>query len=111
MDVQGKKMLVVSAHPGDLLWRSSGAVAKHVKEGGTVDVIVVTYGTGGEANEVMKLPGMTVEECKAQRKRDTERACEILGVRSVEFFDCEDYPFEGTREQHMRLAKRCPLLE
>ena len=111
MEMQGKKMLVVSAHPGDLLWRCSGAIAKHVKEGGTVDVVIVTYGTGGEANEVMKLPGMTVEQCKAERKRDTEKAADILGVRSIEFFDCEDYPFEGTKEQHRRLAKKIRMIE
>jgi len=111
MNVKDSKMLVVSAHPGDLLWRCSGAVAKHVKQGGVVDVVVVTYGTGGEANEVMKQPGMTVEECKAQRKRDTEKAAQILGVRSIEFFDYEDYPFEASREQHLRLAKKIRQLE
>ncbi len=111
MDCSGKKMLVVTAHPGDLLWRCSGSVAKHVALGGTVDVIIVTYGTGGEANEVMKLPGMTVEKCKEQRKADTEKACAIMGVRSVEFFDYEDYPFEATREQLTRLAKRIREIE
>ncbi|MGI6404390.1 MAG: PIG-L deacetylase family protein [Oscillospiraceae bacterium] len=111
MDFSGKKMLVVSAHPGDLLWRCSGAIAKHVSMGGTADVVIITYGTGGEANEVMKQPGMTVEQCKAERKRDTEKAAEILGVRSIEFFDCEDYPFEATREQHRRLAKKIRQIE
>ena len=32
----GKKMLVVSAHPGDVLWRCSGAIGKHTQLGGTV---------------------------------------------------------------------------
>ena len=53
MDMTGKKMLVVSAHPGDVLWRCSGAIAKHVKLGGTVDVVVLTMGTGGEAKYVI----------------------------------------------------------
>ena len=111
MDMKGKKMLVVAAHPGDMLWRCSGAIAKHVKEGGIVDAVIVTYGTGGEADEVMKLPGMTVEKCKAQRKADTEKAAAILGIRNIEFFDYEDYPFEVTREQCQRLAKTVRLLE
>ena len=111
MDAKGSKMLVVSAHPGDLLWRCSGAVAKHVRMGGTVDIVIVTYGTGGEANEVMKQPGMTVEMCKEQRKRDTQKAAGILGARSIEFFDFEDYPFEATREQHLRLAKKIREIE
>lgn len=111
MKIEGSKMLVVSAHPGDLLWRCSGSVAKHVAGGGTVDIVIVTYGTGGEANEVMKLPGMTVEQCKAQRKADTEKAAAILGARSIEFFDYEDYPFEATREQCRRLAKKIREIE
>lgn len=32
----GKKMLVVSAHPGDVLWRCSGAIGKRTQLGGTV---------------------------------------------------------------------------
>lgn len=111
MEMKGKKMLVVSAHPGDLLWRCSGAIAKHVGEGGIVDVVIVTYGTGGEANEVMKQPGMTVEQCKNMRKHDTEKAAGILGVRSIEFFDFDDYPFQATKEQHMLLAKKIRLIE
>lgn len=102
----GKRMLVVSAHPGDVLWRCSGAIAKHVKIGGTVDIVIVTYGTGGEANEVMKQPGMTVEGCKAERKRDIEKAGKILGVRSLEIFDYDDYPFEMTEKKCLRLAKK-----
>ena len=54
MDMNGKKMLVVAAHPGDVLWRCSGAIAKHVKLGGIVDTVVLTYGTGGEANELFE---------------------------------------------------------
>lgn len=111
MEVRGSKMLVVSAHPGDLLWRCSGAVAKHVRMGGIAEAVVVTYGTGGEANEVMKQPGMTVAECKRQRRRDTEKAAAILGIRELDFYDYEDYPFEATREQHLRLAKKIRLYE
>ena len=79
MDMTGKKMLVVGAHPGDVLWRCSGAIAKHVKLGGTVEVIVVTYGTGGEANELFKA-GYTIETAKKQRFEDFGKAMDILGV-------------------------------
>ena len=106
MDWSGSSMLIVAAHPGDLLWRCSGAAARHVQLGGTVDIVVATYGTGGEANELMKLPGMTVEECKRRRKADTEKAAGILGARSIEFYDLQDYPFQPDREAHLRLAKK-----
>lgn len=103
MDMTGKKMLVVAAHPGDVLWRCSGAIAKHVKLGGTVDVIVCTYGTGGEANELFKA-GYTVESAKKQRFDDFSKAMEILGVSFWENWDMQDYQFEITRDKVYKLA-------
>lgn len=103
-DMTGKKMLVVGAHPGDVLWRCSGAIAKHVKLGGTVDVIVVTYGTGGEANELFKA-GYTVETAKKQRYEDFSKAMDILGVSHWEIWDMQDYQFEITRDKVYKLAE------
>lgn len=102
--MKGKRMLVVAAHPGDVLWRCSGAIAKHVKLGGAVDVIVLTYGTGGEANELFKT-GMTLEEVKKLRREDLSRAGEILGVSRLEFWDMQDYRLEITQEKIYKLAK------
>lgn len=99
-----KKMLVISAHPGDVLWRCSGSVAKHVQMGGTCDIVVVTFGTGGEANELMG-SGMSVEEAKTQRTRDMVRSAEILGAE-IEFWDMQDYRFEITQDKILKLAKK-----
>ena len=100
----GKNMLVVSAHPGDVLWRCSGAVAKHIKLGGNCSIIIVTYGIGGEANELM-VSGMTIAEAKALRKRDLTRSAEILGA-DIEFWDMQDYRFEITQDKIIKLAKK-----
>lgn len=104
LSMEGKRMLVVSAHPGDVLWRCSGAVAKHIKLGGTATIIVVTYGTGGEANELMKA-GLTVAEAKALRKRDLTKSAEILSA-DIEFWDMQDYRFEITQDKIMKLAQK-----
>ena len=104
LSMEGKRMLVVSAHPGDVLWRCSGAVAKHIKLGGTATIIVVTYGTGGEANELMKA-GLTVAEAKALRKRDLTKSAEIL-CADIEFWDMQDYRFEITQDKIMKLAQK-----
>ena len=101
--MENKRMLVVAAHPGDVLWRCSGAIAKHAKLGGTVDVIVLTYGLGGEANELFKA-GMTKEEARALRKKDLTRAAEILGISQLEFWDMNDYRLEITQDKIYRLA-------
>lgn len=105
VDMTGKKMLVVGAHPGDILWRCSGAIAKHVKLGGTVDVVVLTFGTGGEANELWNSGLKTLEEVKAKRVEDFTKAMEILGVARFEFWDMQDYRFEITQDKLYRLAK------
>ena len=104
MDMNGTKMLVVAAHPGDVLWRCSGAIAKHVKLGGIVDVVVLTYGTGGEANELFKA-GYTVEQAREQRMKDFTKSAEILGISRFEFWDLQDYRFEITQEKIYRMVK------
>lgn len=103
-DMTGKKMLVVAAHPGDVLWRCSGAVAKHVKLGGQVDVVVLTYGIGGEANDLFSA-GFNAEEAKQIRARDFSKSMEILGVSNFEFWDMQDYRFEITQDKLMKLVK------
>ncbi|MDR2981576.1 MAG: PIG-L family deacetylase [Puniceicoccales bacterium] len=104
MDFVGKKMLVVSAHPGDLLWRCSGAVAKHVQLCGEVQAIVLTYGVGGEANELIEA-GMTVQEAKEERTRALKKAGDILGISNLELWDLNDYRFEITQDKTYKLAK------
>ena len=104
MDMKNKKMLVVAAHPGDVLWRCSGAIAKHVQLGGQVDVVVLTYGTGGEANELFKA-GMTMDQARARRKTDLTRAMEILGVSRFELWDMKDYRFEIDQEKIYKMIK------
>lgn len=104
MTMENKKMLVVAAHPGDVLWRCSGAIAKHVKLGGAVDVVVLTYGLGGEANELFKA-GMDAVSAKALRTKDLTRAAEILGISQLEFWDMQDYRLEITQDKIYKLAR------
>ena len=104
MDMKGKRMLVVSAHPGDLLWRCSGAMAKHTEMGGEVCAVVLTFGVGGEANELIAA-GMNPEQAKEERKRALTEAAEILGIARLEFWDMSDYRFEITQDKTYRLAK------
>lgn len=104
--IAGKKMLVVSAHAADYVWRSGGTIAKYIKNGAQVEVVVLSFGTRGESNDLWSAEGATEESVKAIRKAETEAAAKILGVENIEFWDMQDYPMTFTRELEERLVRK-----
>ena len=69
-----KTGLVVSAHPGDFVWRAGGAIALHAKKGYRVKIVCLAFGERGESQFAWKQPGMTLDKVKAGRKDEAERA-------------------------------------
>ena len=104
--IQGKKLLVISAHAADYVWRSGGTIAKYIKHGAEVHVVVLSFGVRGESNDLWKKEGATAETVKATRKGETLEAAGILGVRNIEFWDLEDYPLKVTPELEARLVRK-----
>ncbi len=104
--IQGKKLLVISAHAADYVWRSGGTIAKYVKEGAEVYVVILSFGVRGESNDLWKKPDQTAESVKATRKGETLEAAKILGVEHIEFWDYEDYPLVVTPELEERLVRK-----
>lgn len=106
--IQGKKMLVVSAHAADYVWRSGGTIAKYVAGGADVTVVVLTYGVRGESNGLWKKGGQTYDSVKAVRKSETEKAAAALGLpaEKLECWDYVDYPIRITPELEERLVKK-----
>ena len=98
-----KTGLVVSAHPGDFVWRAGGAIALHAKSGYRVKIVCLAYGERGESQFAWKQPGMTLDKVKAGRKDEAERAAELLGAE-IEFFDAGDYPLRLTDAHMERLT-------
>lgn len=90
--INGKKMLVVSAHAADYVWRAGGTIAKYIKHGAEVHLVVLSFGCRGESNDLWKQPGATAESVKAVRRAETEAAADILGIKNIEFWDLQDYP-------------------
>ena len=88
-----KTGLVITAHPGDFVWRAGGAIALHAKHGYRVKIVCLSYGERGESQFAWKEPGATLEKVKAGRKDEAERAAKLLGAE-IEFFDCGDYPLK-----------------
>src|SRR6202162_6117924 len=93
-----KTGLVVTAHPGDFVWRAGGAIALHAKRGYRVKIVCLSFGERGESQFAWKEPGVTLAKVKAGRKDEAERAASLLGAE-IEFFDCGDYPLK-LNEQH-----------
>lgn len=90
-----KTALVITAHPGDFVWRAGGAIALHARKGYRVKIACLSYGERGESQWAWKTAGVKLEDVKAQRKAEAEEAARILGAE-IEFFDAGDYPLRGT---------------
>ncbi|MCG5242893.1 PIG-L deacetylase family protein [Azospirillum doebereinerae] len=99
-----KSALVVSAHPGDFVWRTGGAVALHVKRGYRVKIVCLSYGARGESQGAWKQPGATLDAVKRQRHDEAQRVAELFGAE-IEFFDTEDYPLDLNRAMLDRLVE------
>ena len=88
-----RKVQVIGAHSADFVWRAGGAVAVAVENGGTAEVIALSYGERGESGELWKQEGQTVENVKKVRHGEAEAAAAALGA-SFRCLDLGDYPLQ-----------------
>jgi len=91
VDSAKKTVLVISAHAADFVWRAGGAIALYSGRGCRVRILCLSYGERGESERLWKMPGMTLEHVKKERRAESEKAAEILGAE-IRFFDASDYP-------------------
>lgn len=97
-------MAVVSAHAADFVWRAGGTIAKYVRHGWDVNVVIMSLGVRGESASLWRTEGQTYEEVARIRREEATRAAEVLGCR-LHFFDLIDYPMEITPEVMDRLVR------
>lgn len=97
MDSANATVLVVSAHAADFVWRAGGAIALYASRGCRVRVLCLSYGERGESEKLWKQPGMTLEQVKKVRRKESELAAEMLGAE-IHLFDAGDYPLRPTSE-------------
>lgn len=100
----GKKVLVISAHAADFVWRAGGTIASYLDRGAEVKVVVLSYGIRGESNDLWKGEGQTADNVRAIRHAESSAAAAILGVKDIEYWDFEDYPMDLGRDRLDRLA-------
>jgi 4-oxalomesaconate hydratase len=86
-----RRLLVIGAHSADFVWRAGGAIAACTRNGGTAQVIALSYGERGESGELWKVEGQTVENVKKVRHAEAEKAAGALGAE-FRGLDFGDYP-------------------
>jgi 4-oxalomesaconate hydratase len=96
-------LLVVTAHPGDFVWRCSGALALAVSRGQRAVIACLSFGERGESVSAWRA-GKNLEEVKAQRRAEGEEAAGIIGAE-VRFYDAGDYPLRETPELQETLIR------
>jgi 4-oxalomesaconate hydratase len=99
--VSDRSMLVLSAHPGDFVWRCAGAIALAVTRGERVVIGCMSFGERGESAALWR-KGYTLEQVKAHRRTEAEEAAKVLGAE-VRFYDAGDYPLAETPELRAEL--------
>ncbi|MEJ8280617.1 PIG-L deacetylase family protein [Pseudonocardia spirodelae] len=77
------RALVVVAHPDDMEYGGSGAVARWTAQGREVAYLLVTRGEAG-------IDGLDPAECGPVREAEQRAACAAVGVTACEFLDHPD---------------------
>jgi 4-oxalomesaconate hydratase len=80
MSNAGKTGLVVTAHPGDFVWRAGGAIALHVKKGYRVKIACLSFGERGESQFAWKETRPSAQpRCSARRSSSSTPATTRCG--------------------------------
>ena len=90
------KLMVITAHPADLVERSGGAIAKHIAKGDEAMFVTLTSGAVTHAFGLFPATGedklKDMAKIKAMKKKELEEACKILGVQHMRFLDFPENP-------------------
>ena len=100
------RLLVVSAHAADFVWRAGGTIAKYTKSGAQVSLVILSYGARGESNDLWNIEGMTEDRVKAVRRDEIEKAASHLNVTDMEIWDFQDYHMYIDQERMERMTTK-----
>ena len=96
----GKTILAVGAHVGDMELSAGGMLASEAIDGNRIILCALTAGEKG------KPEGVSIEEYKKQKIRESEKGASLLGGKSIVFSDNEDGLLvadeKNTDESHQR---------
>lgn len=94
MPMDWERALAVVAHPDDVEYGASAAIAAWTDEGKSVTYVLASRGEAG-------IDGIAPEACGPLREREQVEAAKIVGVSQVEFLDHPD----GVIEYGVRLRR------
>ena len=106
-----ERLMVVSAHAADWVWRCSGTIAKYKKMGAEVCVVCLTHGERGESGELWKKEGANKENVMATRLAESKAVVEYLGVDDFEMWDYQDHPLVMSSEILDRLNEKMRIFK
>ena len=96
---RGARVLAVVAHPDDMEYGASAAVAKWTEDGIEVSYLLLTHGEHGIAG---RDPAQVCEV----RAAEQQRACDIVGAGELEMLDFTDGALEHTLELRRAIAAK-----
>ncbi|MDN6529890.1 MAG: PIG-L family deacetylase [Brevibacterium sp.] len=93
------RLLCIVAHPDDMEYGASAAVAKWTDQGKAVSYLLLTRGEAG-------IREMNPEKVVLLREGEQRRACTIVGVEDLEILDFPDGLLEPSHELRHAIAKK-----
>jgi len=102
-----ERALAIVAHPDDMEYGASSAVARWTSQGKEVSYLLLTRGEAG-------IDGMSPQKTGPLREREERESAEVVGVNDVEFLNYQDGVIEyslALRKDLTRVIRRkCPEL-
>lgn len=85
------KILVIAAHPDDEVLGMGGTIAKLVKGGMEVNLLIVTDGSSSQYRDAENL-----QEIIETKKQETRRCADVLGVKNIYYGSLSDMKLDAT---------------
>ncbi|MGJ9407118.1 PIG-L deacetylase family protein [Nesterenkonia aurantiaca] len=98
-DAELRRVLCVVAHPDDMEYGASAAVARWTAQGAEVSYLLLTAGEAGMRSQ-------DPEEAAAIRAEEQRRACELVGVTDLVILDLPDGTLQASLDARRQIARR-----
>lgn len=99
LDEDWRRALAIVAHPDDMEFGASSAVARWTAQGKDVSYLLMTSGEAG-------IDGMSPEEAGPAREEEERRSAAVVGVERVEFLGYTDGVIEYNLDLRRDLSRK-----